>query len=360
MLSLSNLVKAAKRCAYNPSISNEKFLNAFLEPYVEGGRVVARGGSDFYLDKHRTSKILNCEADVPLALRKVNLQHGLEGRVADGCAVLWDETLNPLYFEEFKGDVLSLIDDGDPLQRALRNRLKDKTDDRDGFLACALIGAIGLKNKSETAGLIWRKGTGSFGWAIGDIFRFGFSTRKKKKNLVVIPVDCGFDTHVTRGYEGSEIPRVSEHTVHGKWLTRMAQTGVLEPDLKKRISYELKELTPDDRGCYPIGTVVAIDTNKSVFLLLALSRFDDKGNARSTPSEISKAIDCLLEYYDCKGQGADMYLPLLGTGMSRAGLGSRESFEMITNAVTEKASFIGGSVTVVLLPEAAEELALIG
>ncbi len=359
MLCLSTLAKAAKRCAYNPSISNERFLNAFLEPYVEAGRVKARGGSDFCLDKHRTSRILNGEADVPQALRKVGLQHGLESRVAEECAVLWDETLNPLYFDEFKSDVFFLIDGSDPMQSALRGRLEGKTDDRDGFLACALVGAIGLKNKSETKGLIWRKGTGSFGWIVGDIFRFGFNSRKKKKNLVVIPVDCGFDTHVTRRYEGLEIQCVSEHTVHGKWLTRMAQSGTLETELRDRISSELRRSTPDAEGCYPIGTIAAIETGNSVFLLLALSRFDEKGNASSTPDEISEAIDCLLKYYDCKGQGADMYLPLLGTGLSRSGLGVCDSFEMIANAVTEKAPFIGGNVTVVLLPAAASELNLI-
>ena len=359
MLSLATLAKAAKRCAYNPSISNEKFLNAFLEPYVEAGRVKARGGSDFYLDKHRTSKILSGEADVPLALRNVRLQHGLEDRVSKDCAILWDETLNPFFFEEFKSDVFSLIDDGDSMQKTLKRRLERKVDDRDGFLACVLTGTIGLKNKSETEGTMWRKGTGSFGWTVGDIFRFGFNSRKKKKNLVVIPVDCGFDTHVTRIYEGAEIQRVSEHTVHGKWLTRMAQSGVLESDLKNRLSNELNGLAPDAEGRYPIGTVAAIETGKSVFLLLALSRFDEKGNANSAPNDISKAIDCLLEYYDRKGQGADMYLPLLGTGLSRSGLSVCDSFEMITSAVTEKAPFIGGSVTVVLLPEAASELNLI-
>lgn len=359
MISLSTLTKAAKRYAFNPSISNEEFLNAFLEPYVVAGRVAARGGASFYLDKHRTSKILCGEADIPVALRKVSLQHGLEGRVAAECAMLWDETINPLYFEEIKKDIFSLVDNGDPLQKALGEKLEARSNDPNRYLACALIGVIGLKNRPETEGIIWKKGSGSFGWLVGDLFRFGFGTRKKKKSLVVIPVDCRFDTHVTRGYEGLDVKHVSEHTVHGKWLSRMAQSGVLEPEIKERLSYELKGIPQDREGCYPIGTIATVETNKSVFLLLAVSRFDDKGNAQSTPGGISKAIDSLLTHYDQKGQGADMYLPLIGTGLSRSGLGLQESFEMIEDAVTKKASFIGGKIKVVLLADAAEELGLI-
>lgn len=359
MLSLSTLVKAAKKCAYNPSASNEEFLNAFLEPYVIAGKVVARGGADFYLDKHRTSKILNGEADVPIALRRVALQHGLEKRVSAECAVLWDELLNPCYFDELRSDVASLIDDKDPLQASLGKRLEENGDNHCDYLACALIGVIGLKNRPDTVGLIWKKGTGSLRWLVGDLFRFGFGSRKKNKNLVVIPVDCAFRTHVSRSYERSEATHVSRHTIHGKWLTRMEQSGVVELDLKKRVSCALEGLTPDEEGCYPIGTVAALEADKSVFLLLAVSRFDAMGNAKSTSEEIATALDCLLSYYDRRGQGADMYLPLIGTGLSRSGLGAGESFEMIVDAVTRKALFIGGRITIVLLPDVASELGLI-
>lgn len=352
-------MKSAKKCAYNPSVSNEEFLNALLEPYVFAGGVVAKGGTAFRLDKHRTSKILSGQADVPLALRKVSLQHGLERRVSEGCAILWDETLNPMYFGEFKKDIASLIDGEDPLQKALGEKLCVKEEDPDAYLACLLIGVIGLKNRPETQGVIWRKGTGSFSWLVGDLFRFGFNSRKKAKNLVVVPVDCSFETHVTRDYEGLEVKRVSENTVHGKWLIRMAQSGVLEPELKERISYELRGVARDSEGCCPVGTVAAIETPKSVFLLLAVSKFDSNGNAKSGPEDISRALDCLLGYYDRLGQGADMYMPLIGTGLSRSGLDVRESFGMIVDAVTRGASFVGGKVVLVLLPEVAAELGLI-
>ena len=360
MLSLSTLAKAAKRCAFNPSESNNDFLNHLLEPYVQAGKVTARGGADFRLDKHRTSKILSGQADVPVALRKVRLQHGLEKRVAAECDILWDETLNPLYFENLKEDVLSLVDESDSLQRALKEKLVLNSNDRSLFMACALVGVIGLSNKPEVEGLLWKKGTGSFGWTAGDLFHFGFGAPKKKKSLVVIPVDCSFETHVTRAYEGVRAKRVSENTVHGKWLIRMAQTGMLEAELKERLSCELENQPVDERGCYPIGTIATIETNRSVFLLLSISRFDANGNAQSSPREIADALDALLRYYDRCGQGSDLYLPLLGTGLSRSGLNSREAFSLIVDAVTEGASFIGGKVMVVLLPDVAKDLSLIG
>lgn len=358
LLSLSTLAKAAKRCACNPSASNEAFLNALIEPYVEAGRVLARGGREFRLDKHRTSKILNGEADVPVALRNVRLQHGLERRVAAECEVLWDETLNPLYFRELAEEILGLADEAERKQLLLKEELESSLEDPCLFIARALIGVMGLGNKSQNKGLVWKKGTGSLGWAVCDLFRFGFGPRRKIKNLVVIPVDCSFETHVTRAYEGLDVKRVSANTVHGKWLTRMSQSGISEAELKERLSYELEGVEKEADGSYPIGTVAAVETDKCVFLLLAISKFDCNGNAHSTPQDISNAIDSLFRHYDRLGQAADLYMPLLGTGLSRTGMSSAESFRMIEDAVIGGSSFIGGKVTIALLPEAAHELGL--
>lgn len=359
MLNLASLTKAAKRYAFNTSISNERFLNAVLEPYIEAAGVKARGGADFYLDKYRTSKILNGEVEVPLALRRINLQHGLEGRVAARCNVLFDETLDPSLFESMKEDVLSLTNEVDARQVQLRLRLSEK-ETPESFFAAALIGAIGERNLRNDGDFLWRRGPGSLSWRCGNLFRFGTGNKKKVRNLVVIPVDCGFKVHVTRNYEGVAIKEVSEHSVHGQWLTRMALSGISEDEVKTRLASSLHAsgIKPDSNGLYPLGTVVAFDTRNATYLLLAASRFNEKGVAESSKEGIEESLKSLLRYYDENGQGADLYLPLIGTGLSRSRLDKVQSFELIQRVVTEQSTFVSGRITVVVLPEDAVVIGL--
>ncbi len=359
VLNLASLVKTAKRYAFNTSISNVELINAVLEPYVDAAGVKARGGADFYLDKHRTSKILNGEAEVPLALRRVNLQHGLEGRVAAECAVLFDETIDPSLFEGLKEDVLSLVNGDGARQAQIRCRLAEK-DSPEGFFAAALVGAIGEGNLRNDGDCIWKKGSGSLCWRSGDLFRFGFGNRRKARNLVVIPVDRSFNMHVTRNYEGVDVKEISERSVHGQWLSRMALSGVLENEVKERVEAALcaSGFERDETGLYPLGAVAAIDARNATYLLLAISKFNEKGMAEATKEDIEACLISLLRYYDENGQGADLYLPLIGTGLSRSRLDKAEAFELIRNVVTEQSSFVGGKVTIVLLPEDAVNIGM--
>lgn len=359
MLNLSSLVKTAKRYAFNTSISNVDLINAVLEPYVEAAGVKARGGADFYLDKHRTSKILCGEADVPLALRRVSLQHGLEGRVATECAVLFDETIDSSLFESLREDVLALVDETNARQAQIRDRLAEK-DSPETFFAAALLEAIGEKNLRNDGECIWRKGTGSLCWRCGDLLRFGFGNRRKTRNLVVIPVDCSFKTHVTRDYEGVVVKEVSERSIHGQWLTRMALSGVLEDEIEERVVASLlaSGLQPDRNGQYPLGTVASLDTQKATYLLLAISEFNEKGMAEASKEDIEACLISLLRYYDEGGQGADLYMPLIGTGLSRSHLDKAEAFGLIRRVITGQSSFVGGKVTIVVLPEDAVNIGL--
>ena len=365
--SLSSLTKACRPYALNQAISDEKFLNSLIRPYVVAARVKGRGNAiEYKLDKSRTSRILAGKADVPVALRKVIAQYGLEERIAKECDLLFEEVLNGKLFEGIKSDILGLLDAGDPRQNALRLHLLD-IEDPCNFVATALIGAVSMDNLRNDEGVLWSGVSGSLCWREGDLLDLGFRNRKRRKNLVVIPVDCSFETHVTRGYEGITVKKVSEASIHGQWLTRMSQTGVSEAELRERIGYELEDAWQGAavRRGYPIGTIATIEQGNAVFLLLAISQFDAKGNAHSTVADLERALGALLGYYDQRGQGANLYLPLIGTGLSRVGIdsgngrfGLGDSFELIRRGVTEKASFVPGKITIVLKPEAIRELGL--
>lgn len=108
--------------------------------------------------------------------------------------------------------------------------------------------------------------------------------------------------------------------------------------------------------CYPIGTIVSIETERAVFLLLAVSEFDERGNAHASRKDIESAILALLKHYDQKGQGADLYLPLIGTGMSRAGLTCSDSYQLIQRVVTSGEIPICGKITIVVRDESTQDI----
>ena len=66
-----------------------------------------------------------------------------------------------------------------------------------------------------------------------------------------------------------------------------------------------------------------------MFWLLAVSKIDESYNARLTNQDVRIALESLVSFYDREGQGYTIYLPLIGTGMSRAGLDNDDSYNMI-------------------------------
>ena len=131
-----------------------------------------------------------------------------------------------------------------------------------------------------------------------------------------------------------------------------------EETLKKRIVEDLV-----NRGCkansnkeYPLGTVSVVEEANTVFYLLAASKFDSNNNAHATKEQISQVLNSLVKFYDRNGQGQDLYVPLIGTGMSRSGLSNRESFDEIYKVFNPETNSFVGKVTVVVLPDACEKL----
>jgi hypothetical protein len=90
--------------------------------------------------------------------------------------------------------------------------------------------------------------------------------------------------------------------------------------------------------------------------LWAISEFDEKNRAQSTQEIIKNALESLLEFYDAYGQGADMYIPLVGTGRSRANMTHQESYNLIKRVVIENENKVHGNITIVVLPDDYEKI----
>ena len=209
---------------------------------------------------------------------------------------------------------------------------------------------------------IWNRGNGYIQVITGDIFKYAFSSRRKRKTIVVIPVNTKFDTHLSTKLEKSTNPVVSGETLHGEWLLRLKKRNMRTDDVKQQIKDDLlfRQYNCNNDGEYPIGTIATAEYDNACFYLLAISIFDRNNHAISCPKYIEEAINKLMNFYDINGQGYELYIPLLGTGRSRAGLSYQEAFDLLKRKLIEKASSIHGRINIVISTDAAKYLSIGG
>jgi len=188
-----------------------------------------------------------------------------------------------------------------------------------------------LKRKS----ILWEQGEKSIRAIYGDLLKV--AANKKFKKIVVIPVNTTFDTIVGSGI-------VSSNSVHGRWINWFCSTGHTIKEIDKLIQddfnargikpycvQEISEKPSGKRTMYPMGTVAVLDDDKTQYYLLALSHFDKNMNAQCSKMELFKVITDLIDFYDINGQGLPIYIPLVGSGISRANVTPVESLQIITD-----------------------------
>ncbi len=264
-------------------------------------------------------------------------------------------------------------------KESIKNFKIEKYEEKINFIYEAFRIALNKDNKlkENSNSLIWKRGNALVNAITGDIFSYGFNKRSEEKNIVVIPVDTSFETHITTKLEKEKYPLVSENTIHGQFLSRMYKTTVkknpppkndieskrkrhyTEEDIKNSIeeSLTLQGIKPlgnnsKNNPLYPIGTIAVIghdlDTIDTIFYLLAISQFDENNNAQSNENNIKIAIENLLDFYNNKGQEYSLYLPLIGTGLSRVNFTNKESLEFILSTMMENKDKIHGKINIVI------------
>lgn len=361
-LNISTFAKALRPYTLSALISNEKLLNTILDWYAEAGRVVGRDGEAFHLDAAKTSRIMNGKVELPNKLREAAARCDIEEKLEDILVDGFPEFVDCDSLELLSSDVVALCA---PSQKAMKERLLAAIGDAPKFAAIALVSSIKASNVVSAKRKLRTCGTGSVWVETSDLLSVGFGKKRggAGKPIVVIPVDAGFHTHVSYGYENEAHPAVADTSLHGQWLMRMFQSGkgLSESSLAKRINESLIRHagTIAKKGAeWPIGSIAVIETGAAVFYLLAISVFDENSNARATRDEVRGAIRALISFYDCNGQGHDVYVPLMGTGLSRAGMSSNEAYEMLKTEFCSDNVFIAGKVTITVLTDVAADIGL--
>lgn len=206
-------------------------------------------------------------------------------------------------------------------------------------LLCVLsVGAAYVYIWRKNQNTITTQSTTKINVVYGDIFKIAFSEGNKQdiKRIVVIPVNTCFDTIVDEDIALVKKPLVSPTSIHGQWIKQVSKTLHIG-EIDKRIADSLKDepfttikIEQKRRGNlkdYDYGTVAVFDYASTEFFLLALARFDSNNNAQCSKDEFLLTVKKLIVFIDKHGQGLPVYIPLMGTNLSRANMTHKESLQ---------------------------------
>jgi len=248
MFSMSFFITELKKRCNDNSISNESFVQDLFSTVIDTADVRGKNGDYLDLDKSRISRILSQKDDIPKAMRSSLKKYGIIDSVKDAFAVFCDD-----YFDENSLDSVALtikkaIQDDSTIPNGSKERIIRQDLDAKSLLAESFIIAINTNNKATNLSscTIWQKGINTINVVSGELFNFGFNNRSQQKNIIVVPVNTRFDTHITTNTENERHPLVSSETLHGQWINRFERSNHSISELNKRISnyLQLKGIKP--------------------------------------------------------------------------------------------------------------------
>ncbi len=343
--------------------NDEKFLNEILKCVVKTGNVLMRNGEPFYFDKSYTSKIMNNHACIPPAILEAAMDKNLLAEMFDAFSLFYEKRIKHVKTEELRGIICDALGSDTTFTPSEKDELSSiSASDNILFLFTLLMKSLFIKNDTTISSgiVIWKNGNSYIQAVYGNIFKYAFSDRRKRKTIVVIPVNTRFDTHLSTKLENTVYPMISSETVHGEWLLRLEKLKGRIDDIPERIQSDLRcrgSICNSD-GEYPIGTIAVVEIGNTCFYLLAISSFDERNHAKSKPKFIEQAVNSLLDFYDINGQGYEIYLPLLGTGRSRSGMSLQVSFDLIKQKALDRTGSIHGRITIVISNDNKDEIVL--
>lgn len=357
-MNLGTLMRIMKPFLRYVQYSNEKFLNEMLKCLTEIN-VAKNNGEVFYFEKTYTSKIINNHANIPPAILQVAKQDEFIPEIYIEYSSFFDKRINKSRITELREKLSSTLAEDSAFSDSEKAELFSISDNKQFLFSLMMKTLFVDNNTSSCSGIVvWENGNSYIQAVYGDIFKYAFSNRRKRKNIVVIPVNTRYDMHLSTKLEKMVDPMISSETIHGEWLLRLEKQAGRIDDIPKRIQDDLtyRGIEHNQDGEYPIGTIATIDIGNTCFYLLAISTFDKRNHASSNPDFIKQAIENLLDFYDINGQGYELYVPLLGTGRSRAGMSFQESFDLIKTQAIHRALSFHGKISIVISNDLKNEI----
>ena len=300
----------------------------------------------YLLPANTSSRIMKRVYDVPLDVRNIINNYSNE-QMDDLLKLYIPKFMNINRFESLTKELKSFITQATNLTEGEKERLCSYTAP-EIMLREVLICAIRIDNRLKLNDEVWRNGVNSINLVSGDIIGLSFNKKECiKEKIIVIPVDSDF--HLRISGAGETKPEVSKTTLHGKWILRMEKEGFSIDEIRKMIN---KSIIIKDG----IGSLSKLMYKNVIFYLVGLSKFDENNMAHSDKEAISKCVINILNEYNKTGQGAPLYVPLMGTGRSRIGLSNDEAIDLLIEECKNNKEKIQGTVNVLVYTKDLEEI----
>lgn len=330
-ITLSWYIKTIRKYSKNCRRSYQNILGDLFD-------AIFQDDESHFVESTTSSRIMNGEYDVPYDVReKYNGESDKnEKKISD---TFIGQMIDLSSMDRLIHEVKRMISLSD-ISEQMKNKILDEKDEFE-ILSSVLSIAIISSNRKTLNKNLHKDNNGSIDLISGDLIALGFNKKLAiSERIVVIPVDDRF-TMVFQDEEGEDV--ISKDTIHGKWLLRMNKLGIEKPKIK----YVKSE------GDIRIGKC---KVGKTEFYLLPVSSLKERNKAVSGREMIMDAINALACEYNVSGQGIPMYVPLLGTGRSRAHLSLSESISLIKGIFLENENGFFGEMKLVVYPRNIDEL----
>lgn len=179
-------------------------------------------------------------------------------------------------------------------------------------------------------------------------------------SIKVIPVNKCFDTEVNEDL-------ISRNSLHGKLIKReLKNIGIdefreqIEESLSAQnlVGVNVEDKKKGKQLRYPVGTVAEVKDGDITYYLLGLTEMDTELKSHCKIEEYCIAIIELMNYFDKRGQGEDMAMPIMGAGFSRMNRSEKELLECMIALVKAQQSKMRGNVDIVIHEELKSELSI--
>jgi hypothetical protein len=184
----------------------------------------------------------------------------------------------------------------------------------------------------------------------GDIF-----TQEGHK---VIATNDFFDTQIGKP--------VSETSLSGIFIRRIlgGHVDLIDDAVNAQLANQpithVPEKTEGKTVKYEIGSTVSITHDGIIYFVFALANADNNCNTSSTPSLMLKVLEGLWNKVRIDGNGKDVNIPLIGSGLSRIGLPPTQLLQLILISILKaaKEKDLSSTIRIVLTPGVFDEIDL--
>ena len=161
-----------------------------------------------------------------------------------------------------------------------------------------------------------------------------FGNILNKKGVIIIPANQEFDTFVGDGI-------VSPRSLHGKFINKFYKNdlttlnALIDAELQKQhVSFIPRpNKTKGKQKSYPLGTCVRIEKNNKIFILAALTTFDDNCHAEPINKfHRNEFLSKIWAWIRSNEEPNNIHFPLIGSGNSRMKGTTQEKYRAIVDS----------------------------